>query len=317
MKNNISRSSSILLSKRANIFYLEHTRIMLKDNRVIYITEYNKDTDQGFNIPDKNMSFLLLGKGTSITDGAVRMLTASNVVIGFCGSGGSPLFAGVDTVFLTPTEEYRPTEYMQQWIYLWLEEKKRISAAKLFMEERINFTQKKWAENKTLSELNCLISSVDISTFLINISNSKNPQELMGFEAVMAKKFYARLATAFNISSFKRNQALEVYKNKEDIINGFLDHGNYIAYGFAAVSLYALGISFAFPLFHGKTRRGALVFDVADLIKDAIVMPLAFEMGMKNFKDQDYRIALIEKLQDLEVIDFMIDTIKHTINKFA
>ncbi|STX45386.1 CRISPR-associated endonuclease Cas1, subtype I-F/YPEST [Legionella gratiana] len=27
---------------------------------------------------------------------------------------------------------------------------------------------------------------------------------------------------------------------------------------------------------HGKTRRGALVFDVADLIKDALILPWAF-----------------------------------------
>jgi CRISPR/Cas system-associated endonuclease Cas1 len=27
---------------------------------------------------------------------------------------------------------------------------------------------------------------------------------------------------------------------------------------------------------HGKTHRGALVFDIADLIKDAIVLPWAF-----------------------------------------
>jgi len=35
-------------------------------------------------------------------------------------------------------------------------------------------------------------------------------------------------------------------------------------------------ISPALPRLHGITKRGALVFDIADLIKDAYVMPLAF-----------------------------------------
>jgi CRISPR/Cas system-associated endonuclease Cas1 len=35
-------------------------------------------------------------------------------------------------------------------------------------------------------------------------------------------------------------------------------------------------ISFVLHVLHGKTRRGALVFDIADLIEDAYVMPLAF-----------------------------------------
>jgi len=35
-------------------------------------------------------------------------------------------------------------------------------------------------------------------------------------------------------------------------------------------------ISSALSGLHGKTRRGELVFDIADLIKDVYVMPLAF-----------------------------------------
>lgn len=37
-----------------------------------------------------------------------------------------------------------------------------------------------------------------------------------------------------------------------------------------------MGISFAYPMFHGKTRRGALVFDIADTFKDGLSIPVAF-----------------------------------------
>ena len=56
----------------------------------------------------------------------------------------------------------------------------------------------------------------------------------------------------------------------------FLNHGNYLAYGLAATTLWVLGIPHGFAVMHGKTRRGALVFDVADLIKDSVILPWAF-----------------------------------------
>jgi CRISPR-associated protein Cas1 len=96
-----------------------------------------------------------------------------------------------------------------------------------------------------------------------------------------------------------------------DRVNGFLDHGNYIAYGYAAVVLHTLGIPFAFPVLHGKTRRGALVFDVADIIKDALVMPLAFQFGMDSRKkDSAFRAELIGKAQEMGIMDILFDTAK-------
>lgn len=61
-----------------------------------------------------------------------------------------------------------------------------------------------------------------------------------------------------------------------DVCNGFLDHGNYIAYGYASVALCGLGISFSLPLLHGQNPSGGVGFDLADVIKDALVMPTGF-----------------------------------------
>jgi CRISPR-associated protein Cas1 len=61
---------------------------------------------------------------------------------------------------------------------------------------------------------------------------------------------------------------------------------------------------------HGKTRRGALVFDVADLIKDWLVMPAAFSYGKNGAKDNEFRADLIERAQDNEVLDMLITFIK-------
>jgi CRISPR-associated protein Cas1 len=63
---------------------------------------------------------------------------------------------------------------------------------------------------------------------------------------------------------------------------------------------------------HGKTRRGGLVFDVADLVKDALILPQAFVSAMQGHGEQDFRQACIEALTRSEALDFMIDTLKAT-----
>jgi hypothetical protein len=61
-----------------------------------------------------------------------------------------------------------------------------------------------------------------------------------------------------------------------DPANRFLDHGNYLAYGLGATAAWVLGLPHGLAVLHGKTRRGGLVFDIADLIKDAVILPQAF-----------------------------------------
>ena len=63
-------------------------------------------------------------------------------------------------------------------------------------------------------------------------------------------------------------------------------------------------------MLHGKTRRGGLVFDIADLIKDAVILPQAFISAMRGDDEQGFREACIESLVQAEALDFMIDTVK-------
>lgn len=91
---NPSDLKAILHSKRANLYYLEHCRVMQKDGRVLYLTEA-KNENQYWNIPIANTTVILLGTGTSITQAAMRMLCSAGVLVGFCGGGGTPYLQGV------------------------------------------------------------------------------------------------------------------------------------------------------------------------------------------------------------------------------
>ena len=71
-----------------------------------------------------------------------------------------------------------------------------------------------------------------------------------------------------------------------------------------------LGIPHGFAVMHGKTRRGALVFDVADLVKDAIVLPWAFICAKEKMSEQDFRQMCLLKFTEHKALDFMFEEVK-------
>ncbi|MCK5696618.1 MAG: type I-F CRISPR-associated endonuclease Cas1, partial [Gammaproteobacteria bacterium] len=140
---------TILHSKRANLYYLEHCRVMQKDGRVLYLTEEKKQ-HQYWNIPIANTTVILLGTGTSITQAAVRMLAQAGVLIGFCGGGGTPLYMANEVEWMTAQSEYRPTEYLQGWMRFWFDDGKRLQVAKQFQTARMEYLKQVWGKDRDL-----------------------------------------------------------------------------------------------------------------------------------------------------------------------
>lgn len=302
---------AILHSKRANFFYLEYCRVMQKDGRVLYLTEANKE-NQYFNIPIANTTVLLLGNGTSITQAAVRMLAQAGVLIGFSGGGGTPLYMANDAEqpieWFTPQSEYRPTEYLQGWMSFWFDDEKRLLAAKQFQVARIAYLTKVWSKDRDLklegfTTKDNLIAQA-LSRFNERMTAAKKSSELLLTEAQLTKTLYKFSAKKTNTTDFTRQH------KSTDLANDFLNHGNYLAYGLAASTLWVLGIPHGFAVMHGKTRRGALVFDIADLIKDAIVLPWAFVCAKENTTEQEFRQQILQAFTDHKALDFMFEQVK-------
>ncbi len=298
---------TILHSKRANMYYLEHCRVMQKDGRVLYLTEARKDK-QYFNIPIANTTVILLGTGTSITQAAVRMLAQAGVLLGFCGGGGTPLYMGNEIEWLSPQSEYRPTEYLQGWMSFWFNDEKRLQAAKTLQHARIGYLRKVWSHDRELMLAGFDTADPSISgaldASLAQIDSAGKTTYLLATEAKLTKQLYKFAARLHKMEGFIRT------RESTDAANGFLNHGNYLAYGLAASTLWVLGIPHAFAVMHGKTRRGALVFDVADLVKDAIVLPWAFICAGENATEQEFRQQCLRSFADHKALDFMFDHVK-------
>lgn len=307
--NDLSPSDlkAILHSKRANLYYLEHCRVMQKDGRVLYLKEA-KSENQYWNIPIANTTVILLGTGTSITQAAVRMLAQAGVLIGFCSGGGTPLYMGTEIEWMTPQSEYRPTQYLQGWMSFWFEAEKRLAAAKDFQQARINYLKNVWSSDRDLSAEGFTANSTDIMSaleqFTTAIVTAQKPADLLLQEARLTKILYKIAANVTQYGDFTRQ------RENTDKANGFLNHGNYLAYGLAACTLWVLGIPHAFAVMHGKTRRGALVFDIADLIKDAIVLPMAFICAKENATEQEFRQQCLQMFTKHKALDFLFEQVK-------
>jgi CRISPR-associated protein Cas1 len=308
-----SELKTILHSKRANLYYLEHCRVLVNGGRVEYVTDEGKQSLY-WNIPIANTTVLLLGTGTSITQAAMRELAKASVMVGFSGGGGTPLYSAnemdIEVAWFAPQSEYRPTEYLQHWVRFWFDDERRLAAAKAFQQARLTCVAAHWNDNRALAEAGFKVARERLSTAL---DASRNQVELaadntalLTEEARLTKKLFKLACDATDYGDFTRAKN----GSGTDVANRFLDHGNYLAYGLGATAAWVLGLPHGLAVLHGKTRRGGLVFDIADLVKDAIILPQAFVSAMRGDDEQSFRQACIESLTRAEALDFMIDTIK-------
>lgn len=304
---------TILHSKRANIYYLQHCRVLVNGGRVEYVTDEGKQSLY-WNIPIANTTCLLLGTGTSVTQSAMRELAKAGVLVGFCGGGGTPLFAAnevqVDVSWLTPQSEYRPTEYLQHWVSFWFNEEKRVAAAKAFQDVRLRQIEKHWLSTRIQREDNFNINPQQLRSLLESTSSSlatcHSTNDVLAQEAKLTKALYKLAVNAVGYGEFTRAKR----GSGTDFANRFLDHGNYLAYGLAATAAWVIGLPHGLAVLHGKTRRGGLVFDVADLIKDALVLPQAFISAMAGDEEQEFRRRCVENFNRSDALDVMIDSLK-------
>ena len=286
----------------------------MNGGRVEYVTDEGRRSLY-WNIPIANTTTVLLGTGTSITQAAMRELAKAGVLVGFCGGGGTPLFSAnemdVEVAWFSPQSEYRPTEYLQAWVSFWFDDDRRLAAAKTFQHYRLMQLQTAWLKDRPLVDAGFSVDSSVLQGLVAGSSHAVDTAvdttALLTEEARLTKALFRLAARATGYGDFVRAKR----GSGADPANRFLDHGNYLAYGLAASATWVLGLPHGLAVLHGKTRRGGLVFDVADLVKDAVILPQAFLSAVRGDDEQAFRQACIEALARSESLDFMIDTLKH------
>lgn len=282
---------------KEGVRYIEHCKIIVNDDRLSLIRREDS-LEKFFSIPYFNLSVLLLGEGTSITQKAAKFLAGQGVMLGFVGSGGTPLF-------MASQNEYRPTHYFNNYIRKWIDEDERLKLAKIFQEKRIEYLTLTWNDifdSKYDSKIHTLSSE-----YLNEIAVAKDQNSILLSEAKFTKSLYKLLRNDYS------PDFLRVHGQRKDYFNSNLDDGNYLAYGLASVALWTLGIPASMPVLHGKTRNGGFVFDIADIIKDGVILPHAFLAADTLISGTEFRGYCIEKLDKYKSMDYIFQTLSKVI----
>jgi CRISPR-associated protein Cas1 len=282
---------NIMPSKRMGMYYLEYCRIAQVDEKITYSQAQKGDT-QFFSIPVANTNVILMGSGTSITQAAMRLMAEHGVMLASVGGGGTPLF-------LASQSEYRENKYFFSYLDKWQDNKQRMQMARYFQQYRMEFVKMQWKRLGIKKENEILAVNLYFENSLPKAADVKS---LMGYEGNYAKKLFAILASELDITHFKRKSG---QKDETDLFNSYLDNANYLAYGLASVVLWVLGLPFQMAVSHGKTRRGALVFDIADIIKDGIIMPVAMMAANEDIPRNKMRKQCIKELHKSKALDYL------------
>ncbi|MHA3903485.1 type I-F CRISPR-associated endonuclease Cas1f [Castellaniella sp. WN] len=192
----------------------------------------------------------------------------------------------------------------------WFDDARRLAAAKALQQARIRRLGEEWHQ-AGLKEagFNVNVERLDglLAQSVRRVDQAGETVDLLTEEARLTKALFKMAVDAVGYGDdFTRAKR----GTGTDPANRFLDHGNYLAYGLGATACWVLGLPHGLAVLHGKTRRGGLVFDVADLVKDACILPQAFLSAMRGDDEQQFRRNCIEALTRGESLDFMIDTIK-------
>lgn len=307
----------LLVTDREGALYLERARIHVEGDRVVYhITD--DEHRREYNIPHVNLAVLFIGQGTSISQSALRLLGEEGVHLAVTGSGGTPVHMGALTT-------YTSTRHFREMLPIYLDPQRSLLAAKAVMRDRT-------ARMKRIGGIGCLkwLKARDVSVlsrvcsrFEANLDDCKDVTQLLGFEGNFSKACYAEFSSISGLSkshSFRREAGGgEPARGEVDPIrqvNRLIDHGNYLCYGMAGAALWALGVPPHLSIFHGKTRAGGLVFDLADSFKDAFVLPIAFSLAREKDPkeaERSFRGRLINAFDDREILKEAIGTVERMI----
>ncbi len=190
-------------------------------------------------VPVAALAALMLGPGTSMTHAAVLACADNGCSVLFCGEGGVRLYAA-------GLGETRRASNLMDQARAWADPAEHMRVVVRMYRMRFNETV---AEGLTL-------------------------EQLRGMEGVRVRETYARLARETGIRWTGR-----VYKTTDwgssDPVNRALSTANACLYGLCHAALVSTGFSPGLGFVHtGKSL--AFVYDVADLYKCDVTVPIAF-----------------------------------------
>lgn len=221
--------------------YLDVVRVVQDDTGVCAeVTTATRGTERVY-IPTAAIACVLLGPGTSITARAIATLARHETTIIWTGSGGVRTYAGATPASLT-------TRWLEHQAHAWADPTQRLAVARRMYTHRFG-------------------DHPDQDTDLA---------ALRGLEGQRVKALYRILAKQHRVTAFKRSYDPHDW-DTQNPVNLALSAANTCLYGITHAAILALGCTPALGFIHSGTQQ-AFVYDIADLYKAELTIPLAFSL---------------------------------------
>lgn len=204
-------------------------------------------------VPCANLSLLILGPGTSVTHSAVKSLADNGCLVMWSGEGAVRFYA-------LGLGETRGSRRLIRQAYLSALPKLRLRVVRRMYEMR----------------------------FAEELSEDLTLQQIRGREGVRIRTAYSQASARTGVKWSGRSYDKDTWFNA-DPVNRALSSANSCLYGVCHAAIVSAGYSPALGFIH-TGRMLSFVYDIADLYKTDLTIPLAFELVKESEHEIEKRV---------------------------
>ncbi|MEU1292000.1 type I-E CRISPR-associated endonuclease Cas1e [Streptomyces sp. NPDC005840] len=258
------------LVDRVSSVYVERSHLDRDENAVVIINKR-----QTVRVPAAMVAVMLLGPGTRVTHGAVRLLADSGTTVCWVGEQGVRMYAAG----LGPS---RGAGLLHRQAWLVTRPKERLAVARAMYSMRF--------------------PGEDVTGLTM--------QQLRGREGTRIRKLYRteaeRTGVPWNGRVYKAGDAFAA----GDDLNRLLSAANAALYGICHAVITGLGASPGLGFVHtGKAT--SFVLDIADLYKAEYTIPLAFDLTARGLtEERDARLGLRDLIARDKLLTRVVTDVK-------
>jgi len=258
------------VTDRVSSVYIERSHLDRDENAVVVINR-----EQTVRIPAAFIAVMLLGPGTRVTHGAIRLLADSGTTVCWVGEQGVRMYAAG----LGPS---RGAGLLHRQAWLVTRPKERLAVARAMYAMRF--------------------PGEDVSTATM--------QQLRGREGTRVRRLYRwhaeRAGVPWNGRVYRAGDAHAA----GDDLNRLLSAANAALYGICHAVIVGLGASPGLGFVHTGLAT-SFVLDIADLYKANYTIPLAFDLTAQGLtEERDARLGLRDHIAQSRLLATIVTDIK-------
>jgi CRISPR-associated protein Cas1 len=226
-------------------------------------------------VPCANLALLMLGPGVSITHAAISVLADHGCLVAWCGEEGVRFYA------LGMGETRNAANFLHQ-ARMWAHDSFHMEVVRRLYQLRFS---EKFDPALTL-------------------------QQIRGMEGVRVREAYAKTARETGVAWSGRSYRRDEWSSA-DPVNRALSTANSCLYGICHAAIVSAGFSPALGFIHtGKML--SFVYDVADLYKTEVTVPIAFRAAAegKSQVEREVRIACRDQFLSTRLLERIIPDVQ-------